>query len=70
MSGRPYLADPDDGWTEEDGGALELYPVESPGIPAVDPTTCVLPAWNSMVFFTVQPGKSFHSVQEIFAEDK
>ena len=30
-----YLTDPDDGWTEEDGGALELYPVESPGMTSV-----------------------------------
>ena len=65
-----YLTDPDEGWTERDGGALELYPVIEPGTPAVDPTTELLPAWNSMAFFTVQPGRSFHSVQEVFAEDK
>ena len=65
-----YLTDPDDGWSAEDGGALELYPVESPGTPAVDPTKELLPAWNSMAFFTVQPGRSFHSVQEVFAADK
>ena len=65
-----YLTDPDEKWTAEDGGALELYPVIEPGTPAVDPTTTLLPAWNSMAFFTVQPGRSFHSVQEVFARDK
>ncbi|EEH57846.1 uncharacterized protein MICPUCDRAFT_2294, partial [Micromonas pusilla CCMP1545] len=65
-----YLTDPDDAWTEKDGGALELYPVETPGTPAVDPTARLIPRWNSMAFFTVQPGRSFHAVQEVFAEDK
>ena len=65
-----YLTDPDEKWTAADGGALELYPVIEPGTPAVDPTTTLLPAWNSMAFFTVQPGRSFHSVQEVFAQDK
>ena len=65
-----YLTDPDDGWDEVDGGALELYPVESPGTPAVDPSVSLLPKWNSMAFFTVQPGRSFHAVQEVFADGK
>ena len=60
-----YLTDPDDGWDEDDGGALELYPVESPGTPAVDPVVSLLPKWNSMAFFTVQPGRSFHAVQAV-----
>ena len=65
-----YLTDPDDGWDEDDGGSLELYPVESPGTPAVDPSVSLLPKWNSMAFFTVQPGRSFHAVQEVFADGK
>ena len=65
-----YLTDPDDGWDEDDGGALALYPVESPGTPAVDPSVSLLPKWNSMAFFTVQPGRSFHAVQEVFADGK
>ena len=40
----PLLPDPDEGWSAEDGGALELYPVVAPGTPAVDPTECLLPA--------------------------
>ena len=36
-----YLTDPDDGWDEVDGGALELYPVESPGHPRwTPPSAC------------------------------
>lgn len=35
-----YLTDPDDEWTEEDGGALELFPLEGDklGEPCVGPT--------------------------------
>ncbi|KAG1656705.1 hypothetical protein FOA52_006489 [Chlamydomonas sp. UWO 241] len=60
-----YLTDPDDPWVEGDGGALELYPLEE-GVghtPAVHPSVSLLPTFNSMAMFTVQPGKSFHSVQ-------
>jgi hypothetical protein len=31
--------------------------------PAVHPSVLLLPTFNSMAMFTVQPGKSFHSVQ-------
>ena len=63
-----YLTDPDEAWVAEDGGALELYPVETAGTPGVVPTTNLLPKWNSMAFFTVAPGKSFHAVQEVFVK--
>lgn len=33
-----YLTDPDDEWEGEDGGALELYPLASPGVPELKPT--------------------------------
>jgi Rps23 Pro-64 3,4-dihydroxylase Tpa1-like proline 4-hydroxylase len=36
-----YLTDPDEEWTEEDGGALELYPLAEKGnlgVPANAPT--------------------------------
>ncbi|KAG2489088.1 hypothetical protein HYH03_012314 [Edaphochlamys debaryana] len=67
-----YLSDPDEPWTKEDGGALELYPqVEGQThTPAPNPSLSHLPLWNTMAFFTVTPGKSFHSVQEVFASDK
>lgn len=41
-----------------------------PHAPDVIPTTSHLPAWNSMALFVVQPGRSFHSVQEVVAPDK
>ena len=64
----PTSPTPTTGGTRTSGGALELYPVESPGTPAVDPSVSLLPKWNSMAFFTVQPGRSFHAVQEVFAD--
>uniref|UniRef100_A0A7R9YSB2 Fe2OG dioxygenase domain-containing protein n=1 Tax=Chlamydomonas euryale TaxID=1486919 RepID=A0A7R9YSB2_9CHLO len=67
-----YLTEPDEPWTAADGGALELYPQEE-GVahtPAVDPTVSHLPEFNTMAMFTVMPGKSFHSVQEVFSDDK
>eukprot|EP00775_Hariotina_reticulata_P007350 gene7350-7561_t len=67
-----YLTDPDEPWTAEDGGALELYPLVEgkPHTPAVIPTTCHLPLWNTMAMFVVQPGKSFHAVQEVLTAEK
>ncbi|GAX82106.1 hypothetical protein CEUSTIGMA_g9534.t1 [Chlamydomonas eustigma] len=67
-----YLTDPDEPWTVEEGGALELYP-QAPGephTPDVFPTVNLLPTFNTMAVFTVQPGKSFHAVQEVFTADK
>jgi Rps23 Pro-64 3,4-dihydroxylase Tpa1-like proline 4-hydroxylase len=74
------LTDPDDPWHAEDGGALELYPlvpdsIESrceeeggiQGIPTATPTKCIVPTFNSMAIFRVQPGRSYHSVQEVYA---
>ncbi|CAK4081376.1 unnamed protein product [Aphanomyces euteiches] len=63
-----YLSDPDDEWTAADGGALELYPQETPGIPALVPTAFALPTYNTIALFPVAPGVSFHSVQEVYAD--
>ncbi|EPB83134.1 hypothetical protein HMPREF1544_10119 [Mucor circinelloides 1006PhL] len=60
-----YLTDPAKPWQPEDGGALELYPVIEKGIPASEPTVVIPPQWNQFVMFTVQPGHSFHSVEEV-----
>jgi hypothetical protein len=60
-----YLTDPANPWKPEDGGALELYPVIEKGIPASEPTVIIPPQWNQFVMFTVQPGHSFHSVEEV-----
>ena len=35
------------------------------GIPAITPTACLCPAFNTMAMFVVQPGKSYHAVQEV-----
>ncbi|KAF0684514.1 Aste57867_23513 [Aphanomyces stellatus] len=63
-----YLSDPEDEWKAEDGGALELFPAAEPGIPALVPTTFVLPSYNTLALFRVEPGVSFHSVQEVYAD--
>jgi len=68
-----YLTDPDEPWTDSDGGALELYPIlpsttasEDIATPSAMPSARVLPLFNSMILFAVRPGLSFHSVQEVF----
>ncbi|BFZ58905.1 putative component of NuA3 histone acetyltransferase complex [Savitreella phatthalungensis] len=63
-----YLPGPED-WQPEYGGALELYPVIAKGIPANDPTLVIPPSWNQFIMFPVQPGHSFHSVEEVVAKD-
>lgn len=81
-----YISDPETPWTQDEGGSLELYPLDpssiclikdeitgtstEQGIPASIPTTCILPTCNSMAIFAVQPGKSYHSVQEVFSTDR
>ena len=59
-------------WQEQWGGALELYPVKekeegTQGVlePEPVPTKSIPPAWNQFILFEVQPGRSFHSVQEV-----
>ncbi|KAG2156423.1 nuclear protein [Suillus clintonianus] len=56
-------------WKKEWGGALELYPVQIgvDGIPEPKAAPCkaIPPSWNQFIFFEVQPGKSFHSVEEV-----
>jgi Rps23 Pro-64 3,4-dihydroxylase Tpa1-like proline 4-hydroxylase len=63
-------------WQKEWGGALELYPVREGAAdadadadaalePEPVPTKSIPPAWNQFVFFEVQPGRSFHSVEEV-----
>ena len=61
-------------WKEEWGGALELYPTKlgKDGIPEPVAIPCkkIPPSWNQFVFFEVQPGKSFHSVEEVVVGGK
>lgn len=67
-----YLVEKDWGSGEKpDGGGLQLYPLEKegvPGIPAYAPSKTIPPRWNQMVLFAVQPGRSFHDVQEVHAD--
>ncbi|KAF2754095.1 hypothetical protein EJ05DRAFT_541231 [Pseudovirgaria hyperparasitica] len=69
-----YLLDPDRPWKPEWGGALRLYPTElcrsedgtEMKVPTADFTVSIPPAFNQLSFFTVQPGESFHDVEEVY----
>jgi Rps23 Pro-64 3,4-dihydroxylase Tpa1-like proline 4-hydroxylase len=69
-----YLTDPDKPWKAEWGGALRLFPVseragkdgEVAKTPGPDVVKVIPPAWNQLSFFAVQPGESFHDVQEVY----
>ncbi|KAH8429703.1 oxidative DNA demethylase [Aspergillus melleus] len=77
-----YLTDPDTPWQAEWGGALRLYPTttkkdangEDVKVPSPDYSLSIPPAFNQLSFFTVQPGESFHDVEEVYhpkeGEDK
>ena len=60
-----YLTD--EGWTPQEGGALELYDRQD-HVPKPIPSHTIMPLFNSMAYFIVAPGQSFHSVQEVFGE--
>ena len=68
-----YLTDPDRPWEKEWGGALRLYPTQTYTedgkmikIPSPDPSVSIQPAFNQLSFFAVQPGESFHDVEEVY----
>lgn len=66
-----YLTSPDNSWQESWGGALRLYPtrVAEDGvtrIPEPQWAKSIPPAWNQLSFFEVQPGLSFHDVEEVY----
>ncbi|KAF5363718.1 hypothetical protein D9756_000291 [Leucocoprinus leucothites] len=56
-------------WQKEWGGALELYPVSKVEDGSLEPepipVKSIPPSWNQFIFFEVQPGQSFHSVEEV-----
>ncbi|KAG8159188.1 hypothetical protein KVR01_010849 [Diaporthe batatas] len=72
-----YLTDPDQPWQPEWGGALRLFPVfdrRGKGgavakTPGPDVVKVIPPAWNQLSFFAVQPGESFHDVEEVYHPD-
>lgn len=69
-----YLTDPETPWQAEWGGALRLYPTktekdakgEDVKVPSPDYSLSIPPAFNQLAFFTVQPGESFHDVEEVY----
>lgn len=60
-------------WKPEWGGSLELYPVKPNANgrdePESIPSKVIPPSWNQFVFFEVQPGHSFHSVEEVVVDE-
>lgn len=72
-----YLTDPGRPWKEEWGGALRLYPTDARTaedgtivkIPGPDHELSIPPAFNQLSFFAVQPGESFHDVEEVYTSE-
>jgi prolyl 3-hydroxylase /prolyl 3,4-dihydroxylase len=69
-----YLTDPDKPWQASWGGALRLYPTDTVDAsgnvikgPSPDFTVSIPPSFNQLSFFAVQPGESFHDVEEVYA---
>lgn len=60
-----YLPDPEEEWKPSYGGALRLFPAIVPNVPCTDFASKLVPQFNQMAFFTVQPGLSFHDVEEV-----
>jgi hypothetical protein len=69
-----YLTDPDTPWKPEWGGALRLYPTQKMKskdgneviVPSPDFSLSIPPAFNQLSFFAIQPGESFHDVEEVY----
>ncbi|CCD25269.1 oxidative DNA demethylase NDAI_0E04520 [Naumovozyma dairenensis CBS 421] len=60
-----YLPDPDRTWKSHYGGGLRLYDTIMPNIPQNDPCAKLVPQFNQIAFFKVNPGFSFHDVEEV-----
>lgn len=60
-----YLPDPEHTWKPHYGGALRLFPAIVPNVPCADFLAKLVPQFNQIAFFTVQPGLSFHDVEEV-----
>ncbi|PVV02244.1 hypothetical protein BB560_003309 [Smittium megazygosporum] len=58
-------------WVPENGGSLELYPsIGNTNVPNISPSQTLPISWNRMAFFIVEPGHSFHAVEEVVALSK
>ncbi|CAI5759152.1 unnamed protein product [Candida verbasci] len=60
-----YLPDPNYKWKEQYGGSLRLFDSIVPNVPKTDYYCKLTPQFNQIAFFTVQPGLSFHDVEEV-----
>ncbi|KAF3993509.1 hypothetical protein FT663_01844 [Candidozyma haemuli var. vulneris] len=60
-----YMPDPKYTWKPHYGGGLRLFPAVVPNVPETDHEVKLVPQFNQMAFFTVQPGLSFHDVEEV-----
>lgn len=60
-----YMPDPDTHWKPHYGGGLQLLDSIVPNVPQSDIHSKLTPQFNQIAFFTVQPGKSFHAVEEV-----
>ncbi|KIW01052.1 uncharacterized protein PV09_07566 [Verruconis gallopava] len=71
-----YLTDPDIPWRAEWGGALRLYPTQKMTsedgneviVPSPEFSLSIPPAFNQLSFFAIQPGESFHDVEEVYVK--
>ncbi|KAH8917955.1 hypothetical protein BT69DRAFT_1301409 [Atractiella rhizophila] len=61
-----YLVD--EAWSSTDGGALELYSIDSSAQPLPTPSTTLTPAFGTIALFEATP-TSFHSVSQVLAKD-
>lgn len=60
------------GWDSKWGGSLELFPVENGeerGLPGTKAVESLPVKWGQIIFFQVQPGRSYHSVEEVIVGD-
>ena len=60
-----YMPDPDSNWKNHYGGGLQLLDSLVPNVPKSDIHSKLIPQFNQIAFFTVQPGLSFHAVEEV-----
>lgn len=60
------------GWDPKWGGSLELFPVangEERGLPGTKAVASLPVKWGQIIFFQVQPGRSYHAVEEVIVGD-
>lgn len=73
-----YLTDPNEPWQAEWGGGLRLYATEKRRnergeevkVPMPQHAKVIPPSWGQLSFFAVQPGESFHDVEEVYQPGK